>query len=163
MSTIYFHQAGRQRGAAAVEFAIVSALFFILLFGIMEMGRVLYYWNTATEATRLGARIAVVCDLNDSQIKDRMQALFPILGDADIDIDYQPSGCVPYVPAGGGGTACTQATVNLQVAQPVQTIIPFLPMTIPWPAFSTTLPRESLASTFPPPPAAGGIANPVCG
>ena len=30
--------AGRQRGAAAVEFALVSLLFFTRLFGILEFG-----------------------------------------------------------------------------------------------------------------------------
>lgn len=40
-----------QRGVAAVEFALVAGIFFSLLIGIMEMGRVLFYWNTATEAT----------------------------------------------------------------------------------------------------------------
>src|SRR3954452_7753274 len=55
-----------QAGVAAIEFALVASLFFTVLLGIMEMGRVLFYWNSAAEATRLGARIAVVCDLNDA-------------------------------------------------------------------------------------------------
>ena len=66
----------RQRGVAAVEFALIASIFFMLLIGIMEMGRILFYWNTATEATRLGARLAVVCDIGDNAIKSRMVALF---------------------------------------------------------------------------------------
>jgi len=50
-----------QRGAAAVEFALVAIVFFMLLIGIVEMGRVLFTWNAAAEATRYGARVAVVC------------------------------------------------------------------------------------------------------
>lgn len=50
----------RQRGVAAVEFAIVCLLFFILLFGILEFGRMLYVYNTMQEVTRRGARAAVV-------------------------------------------------------------------------------------------------------
>ena len=65
---------------AAVEFALVAALFFTLLIGIMEMGRVLFYWNSAAEATRLGARLAVVCDLNDTTIK---------IADADDALDFE--------------------------------------------------------------------------
>lgn len=49
-----------QRGAAAVEFAIVCLLFFTLLLGILEFGRMLYVYNTMQEVTRRGARAAVV-------------------------------------------------------------------------------------------------------
>ena len=78
----------RQRGVAAVEFALVASLLFTLLFGVMEMGRVLFYWNTATEATRLGARLAVVCGKDAAVIKSRMGAMLGILaigylGDTD--------------------------------------------------------------------------------
>lgn len=50
----------KQRGAAAVEFALVMILFFILLLAIVELGRVLYLWNTVQEVTRRAAREAVV-------------------------------------------------------------------------------------------------------
>lgn len=50
----------RQRGVAAVEFAIVCLLFFTILFAILEFGRMLYVYNTMQEVTRRGARAAVV-------------------------------------------------------------------------------------------------------
>ena len=49
-----------QRGVAAVEFAIISLLFFTILFAILEFGRMLYVYNTMQEVTRRGARAAVV-------------------------------------------------------------------------------------------------------
>lgn len=49
-----------QRGAAAVEFALVAIAFFMLLLGILEFGRLLYLWNTTQEVTRYAARQAVV-------------------------------------------------------------------------------------------------------
>jgi Flp pilus assembly pilin Flp len=49
-----------QRGVAAVEFALVAALLFILLFGILEFGRMFYMFNTVQEVTRRAAREAVV-------------------------------------------------------------------------------------------------------
>jgi hypothetical protein len=61
----------RQRGLAAVEFALIAGMFFTLLIGIMEFSRVLFYWNTAAEVTRLAARSAVVCDSGASIIKDQ--------------------------------------------------------------------------------------------
>ena len=53
-------RAGRQQGAAAVEFALVALLFFTLLFAILEFGRLLYLYNTVQEVSRRAAREAVV-------------------------------------------------------------------------------------------------------
>lgn len=138
----------RQRGAAAVEFGLVAALFFTLVIGIMEMGRVLFYWNAAAEATRLGARMAVVCDLNDADIRDRIRNMLTIVPAAQIGIDYAPAGC--------NVDTCTSVTVRILGGVGVTTFIPFVPLGLVLPAFSTTLPRESLRSTM------DGIANPVC-
>jgi hypothetical protein len=49
-----------QGGAAAVEFAVVSLLFFTFLFGIFEFGRMMYVHNTMQEVTRRAARAAVI-------------------------------------------------------------------------------------------------------
>lgn len=55
-----------QRGVAAVEFALVAIPFFLLLFGAMEFGRLMYLWNTVQEVTRNAARQAVVTDFTDT-------------------------------------------------------------------------------------------------
>lgn len=52
----------RQCGIALVEFAFVAPVFFLLLFGVIEFGRLLYLWNTVQEITRYAAREAVVTD-----------------------------------------------------------------------------------------------------
>lgn len=46
----------RQKGAAAVEFAIVISLLVLIIGGIIEFGRVLWYLDALTKATRDGAR-----------------------------------------------------------------------------------------------------------
>lgn len=138
----------RQRGTTAVEFAIVVALFLVLLLGMMEMGRVLYYWNAAVEATRLGARVAAVCDVNDSAIKTRMQNILDQLPTAQISVVYAPGGC--------DLNTCTSVTVSVLAGTTVATYIPFVPLALTLPAFSTTLPRESMRSAI------DGIANPMC-
>lgn len=138
----------RQRGIAAVEFALVAALFFTILIGTMEMGRILFYWNSAAEATRLGARIAVVCDLNDADIKTRMQTMLSILPADKITISYLPSGCTV--------NNCDSVTVSILPSVPVATFLPYVPLSLTLPPFATTLPRESMLSTV------GGQANPVC-
>jgi len=45
-----------QKGAAAVEFAIVISLLVLILGGIIEFGRVLWYYDALSKATRDGAR-----------------------------------------------------------------------------------------------------------
>ncbi len=49
-----------QRGSSTVEFALVTMLLLILLFGITELGRVFLVWNAAQEVTRRAARNAAV-------------------------------------------------------------------------------------------------------
>ncbi|RZI44000.1 pilus assembly protein [Herbaspirillum sp. HC18] len=67
-----------QRGATAVELALVMMPFLFLLFGAMEMGRVMYLWNTAQEVTRSAARLAVITDFTDAAALTavRRKALF---------------------------------------------------------------------------------------
>ncbi len=54
---------GRQtdrNGTAAVEFAVVAPVFFILVFGMIEYGRAVMVQQVITNAAREGARIAVI-------------------------------------------------------------------------------------------------------
>jgi Flp pilus assembly protein TadG len=134
----------RERGAAAVEFALVSMVFFLLLIGAMEFGRILYYWNVTAEATRLGARLAVVCDYTDADaVRARMNELFPTLSANDIS----------YVCSNAG---CDSVTVSINPGKGIPTFIPWAALNLVLPPFTTTLPRESMQSTF------DGTANPVC-
>jgi hypothetical protein len=43
-----------------VEFALVAPWFFLMLFGIVEAGRFILYYETLNNATREGARYAIV-------------------------------------------------------------------------------------------------------
>lgn len=54
----------RSRGQALPEFAIVAPLFFMLLFGIIEVGRFIFYYEVLNNATREGARYAIVNGAN---------------------------------------------------------------------------------------------------
>lgn len=131
-----------ERGVAAVEFALIASIFFTLLLGIMEMSRVMFYMNTAAEVTRLGARLAVVCDVNTPVVKTKMINMLGILTASDITVAYKPSSC----------SSATCESVTVSVAKKINTFIPFVPLDISLPSFSTTLPRESLTSAD----------NPVC-
>jgi Flp pilus assembly protein TadG len=145
-----------QSGATIVEFAIVAALFFSLLLGITDFGRMLFMWNSAAEATRLGARIAVVCDkLTPSQVRDRMKKIVPQLTDANIVINF-------YNPPGTVNNSCTKDTCKaVEVSITNMTfdpISPFLPFdVVGMHDFRTYLLRESMEATN-----AAGDQNPVC-
>ena len=139
-----------------LEFAIVAVLFFSLLLGIMDFGRILFTWNAAAEATRLGARIAVVCDkLTPNQVRDRMKKILPQLTDANIVINY-------YNPPGTVNNTCTKDTCKaVEVSLTGVTfdpVSPFLPFdVIGAHDFRTYLLRESMEATN-----AAGDQNPVC-
>jgi hypothetical protein len=97
----------RQRGIAALEFALVAIIFFTLFFGIVELSRAMYICNTLQEVTRRAAAMAVNTDFSDAtamqQVRNR--AIFRdspgqlLLGDPVSDqhvkIDYL------QIPSGG--------------------------------------------------------------
>ena len=137
-----------QRGVAAVEFALIAILFFTLLLGIMEFGRWLFLLNGANEATRLGARLAVVCSVEApgelTRIKARMSAMtgggVPA---ANMVLDYFPVNC--------DASNCRTVTARI-VGATFTPVTPFFGGTFAIPQFPTSLPREYMTSA----------GNPVC-
>ena len=49
-----------ERGTAVVEFALVAPILFLLVFGILDFGRALNYYNDMTQLAGQGARAAAV-------------------------------------------------------------------------------------------------------
>ena len=47
-----------QRSQALIEFALVSPVLLLLIFGIIDLGRAIFYYDTLTHAAREGARVA---------------------------------------------------------------------------------------------------------
>ncbi|WP_175775015.1 TadE/TadG family type IV pilus assembly protein [Burkholderia anthina] len=127
-----------ERGSTIVEFALIASILIMLLVGIFEFGRVLFYWGTASEAVRLGARTAIICDVNSAGVAKRVTSMLPLLADANVSVTYTPSGC--------DVTSCTFVTVSVTNVT-VKTMIPFVKVAVTMPPFTTTLPRESLTSS----------------
>lgn len=155
-----------EHGATVVEFALVAVLFFTVMLGIMDFGRMLFTWNAAAEATRWGARIAVVCDkLTPDQIRDKMKAILPELGNANIVINwYNPEGVVnnacDRTNCKGVGVSIYNNSANANDPSnfKIPAVSPFMGFVMPpVPAFATYLPRESMEATN-----AAGDTNPVC-
>jgi Flp pilus assembly protein TadG len=95
-----YRASSKQRGVAAVEFAFVAMIFFMLFFGIIEVARALYVCNTLQEVTRRAAALAVNTDFSDAAAlkQVRYRAVFreaagtlafgdPI-SDQNVKIDY---------------------------------------------------------------------------
>jgi Flp pilus assembly protein TadG len=88
-----------RRGAAVVEFAIVAPVFFILVFGMIEYGRMVMVQQILTNASREGARYAVILDSNDTtavqeKVTDYLVSA-SINGSPNVTVDW---------PAGGSGS-----------------------------------------------------------
>lgn len=131
-----------QLGLVTVEFAIIATAFLFVLFSIIGFANLLYIYNATVHATRLGARLAVVCDTSAAaNIKTKMAAQVSELTTSNINIIYNPSGC--------SSSTCQSVTVsvsNFTVAIAGPSSFPLGNITIP--GFSTTLVRESMNSAI---------------
>lgn len=107
-----------QRGIAAVEFALVIMPFFMLLFGAMEFGRLMYLWNTVQEVTRNAARQAVVTDFTNTN------AIAAIKLSAVFNSTSLTSGTLPGVPQ---VTNATISIIYLNAAGTVPASMPINP------------------------------------
>jgi hypothetical protein len=63
----------RRRGASAVEFAIVAPIFFMLIFGMFEFGRMLMVQQLLTNGARSGSRIAVIDGATSEEVISTVQ------------------------------------------------------------------------------------------
>jgi Flp pilus assembly protein TadG len=129
----------RGRGATTVEFALGLVVFLTFLLSITDLGRMLFTWNAATEATRAGARYAVVCDdtTQAAAVLGRMQLLLPQITAASVV--WSPAACT--------AATCQGVTVSItgldyRWISPVAAAAARAP--IPMPTFSTFLPRERM-------------------
>ena len=129
-----------QRGSTIVEFALVSVLLLTVLLGIMDFGRILFMWNSAAEATRLGARVSVVCQPGAARVLADMQKFVPMTA-SNLKVDWYVGN---NINNDCDSTTCTGVAVSITGLK----ITPLSPWTffgssyLDVPGFSTYLPRE---------------------
>lgn len=63
----------REDGAALVETAFVLPIMLLVSVGIFEFGRAYQTWQVITNATREGARVAVLPEYTDDSVKARVR------------------------------------------------------------------------------------------
>ena len=141
----------REVGVTTVEFAIVGALFFILIFGVIEFGRALFVANALAEGTRNGARVAAVCPVGDprpAQVAiyagaDGHSLIAPSLTTANVAVSYLDADGVIVVDTMTNYSSIQYVRVEI-VNFTQQLNIPFIMPTFLSPSFAATLPIESL-------------------
>jgi hypothetical protein len=123
-----------QAGTAAIEFSLTIVVFFVLVVGILEFGRIVFAWNAAAEATRAGARVASVSTMHSANIAEAMRRVIGDLKDSQITVDYLPAGCNP--------DTCEAITVSVLGYAISPLIAPVAAVSVP--ISTTTVQRESL-------------------
>ncbi|MCC6126581.1 MAG: pilus assembly protein [Pirellulales bacterium] len=118
----------KRRGAAAVEFAIIAPLFFLLVFGMIEFGRMVMVQQILTNASREGARKAV---LDGSTTTDVVNTVLTNLSDAKITASTSNVTINPANPATANYGDPITVTVTIPFSQvswlPAPMLLSFLP------------------------------------
>jgi Flp pilus assembly protein TadG len=141
----------KQTGTTTVEFAIIASVMFMILFGVIEFGRVMFTANALAESTRRGARLAAVCPVGDP-LPAQAAILAGTDGVSTIARDLTIANVtIAYLDVNGAPVA--NPAVNLAAIRYVRTSIVnyrqqmFIPLIMPsflMPSFAATLPAESL-------------------
>ena len=134
---------GDERGAALLEFAIGSTIFVSAMFGVLEVGRMLWVHNSLVDATRRAARYAVNQGMStgaQTEAKNTAvygnaagagQPLVPGLSISQVKITYQNFQL-------GGGTV-TAEIENYDFSF----VLPLVSKTMRLPAYKTSLTAEN--------------------
>lgn len=150
-----------ESGTSMAEFTIVAGVFMMIIFGIIEFGRLMYTHNALADAARRGARYAVLHPENsDTCVRNVMiygethvgaaptctptgpqlinniaSATITVVYDGE-DLDGDPDSPNPY------GMNLGTATVTITNYQ-FNLSIPFFRRTLTMPAYTTSLTAES--------------------
>jgi len=130
----------RQQGITTVEFSIVGGLLLVIIFGIVEFGRLIFTLNVLQESARRGARVAAVCRFrSDGPVKAALFAPLPGLTTSNVDVQYFDEDGSP------AGAAEDVSFVRVSVSgYRFRIYLPLVDREFPLRTFTSTLPAESL-------------------
>jgi hypothetical protein len=134
-----------QAGTTTVEFAIVGAVALLLIFTVIEFGRVLFTLNMLDEGARRSARVAAVCAIGDSKIAEAAAFVrLPGISTSNVVAEYlDGNGAIIGSPTPSGATRPEFVRVRI-VNYDFPVALPFIAATFSGPEVSATLPAESL-------------------
>jgi Flp pilus assembly protein TadG len=105
--------AGRERGQDAVEFALIIPILLLILMGIFDMGRAIYYSSALDNAVREGARYASVQPTDTAGIQATVDNI--ALGIAPTDLTITTT----VVRGGAYDTVNVAASYNMPIVTPL--------------------------------------------
>ncbi|CAG22478.1 TadE/TadG family type IV pilus assembly protein [Photobacterium profundum] len=147
----------KQHGITIVEFSIVATLFFIIIFAIIEFGRLMFTWHVLNETSRRAARLASVCQVTTNEQADILTAA--IIDDVPLPNFTVNNIQIIYLDSNGEkitdslsdeSTFLTIKFVEAKIVDyEINLIIPLATFGVDFssPSFTTQLPRESLGVT----------------
>ncbi|WP_026549089.1 TadE/TadG family type IV pilus assembly protein [Arthrobacter sp. Br18] len=98
----------RERGAVALEMALVLPVLLLILVGILEFGRVMNVQVSLTQAAREGARHAAIhYDDGTMDVTGTARAAAPSLASLPIAVNHNAGACAP------GGTVRVTTSIAL--------------------------------------------------
>ena len=144
----------RQSGITTVEFAIVGAAAMMLIFGVLEVSRMMYTRTLLEETVRRGARMATVCPVNDPMVVNA--ALFatggggaarplPELDAANLSVQYLNAAGGIVADAAANTGAIKFVRVSIQNFS-MNLVVPFANQLVRFDNISATLQKESLGN-----------------
>lgn len=138
---MFFKNKTKSKGQSAVEFALILPVLLLLLYGLLEIGRLVFVFSIVTTASREGARYGAATGLNVAGGIPRYQDcagimaaienvdFIGVIDPADVTISYDtgPS-------AGSDFSACPPTNINtgdrikITVSSPFAPIVPIVPL-----------------------------------
>jgi Flp pilus assembly protein TadG len=103
-------------GQALVETAIVLPVVVLMLFGILDAGRIFYTWNVVTNSAREGARVGAV------QTTYNVNAVKVAAAAAGASVGVTAANVNPTCP----GTCGSSSLLSVQVSKNVSMITPVI-------------------------------------
>jgi Flp pilus assembly protein TadG len=131
------------RGATLIEFTVVATVFFMMLVGIVAAGNLYYTHNALVEATRRGARYAVLHPSGSTTAVQNMVVYgtdAPAAGATSLIYNLQPSNVT--VTYSGLNVAAGTVTVTISNYS-FPFVLPTHTTSIQMPPYRTTLSGES--------------------
>ena len=124
--SLKFNKTRNQKGASAVEFAIILPVLVMILFGMFQFGIAYNNWIALTHAAREGARLAAVGAYDEQAVRDRapsvdiasvnVTGLEGNIGD-DVTVNVTGSVLNIQIPFVGGRPIQLQSEATMRIEQ----------------------------------------------
>lgn len=147
MSTSAIQYLGRHdaQGQSLVEFALILPVIVLTVFGLFDLGRGVFSYNTLAQAARQASRTAIV-DQDATRVKAVAIAAAPTLGltTGNVSVCFKTDETTQKNCNSPSTDNCPQATRVIGCLAIVTTTLTYAPMT---PILSTLVPSIALSST----------------